>query len=182
MNYPNLTLRFDNHRAVLESQKSEDDVVAIDIGNVDREAFLQAVAAKLGVRADTAAILEGARMADEAFLEFPELRYSGEVLDTAYLLDEIQNAVDTYILPTDLDQPVADQLQQFWRYDVLASALEEFYNLLIAKVVLTGTEIGVGDFYVEDTEPRLLEKISKEFAEADINLYLPETEALFNAA
>lgn len=171
-NYPNITLviRGNIPSLELENKVGEKKTIAISALSIDE--VLERVAKALRLDESIDDIWEMLREGDETYIEFSEIDELEEVeIDLQGTLDEALKHLELDI-QEEVNKDVSEALTHYHQADVLASTLEEIYNLLIARTVFTASEMGIGNIILKDErkEPRLREKMSKELSAVEIEL------------
>lgn len=165
MKYPNVTLKIRQYVPTIEY--SLDDQVVKKLYTLDKgldTLLMEAASSVHFAYNDVNDIFALIRTGMENFLEFPEIDYEGEELNSHYISEQLHTALVEREAAAGLDPEVGNALNEFWQADVLASVLEEVYALLIAKTVFSASELGIGTIILDDDmhEIRLHEKVGKE--------------------
>ncbi len=171
-NYPNITLVIKDSMPSLELENKEGEKKTIAISTLSIDDVLEKVAKALKLDESIDDIWEILREGDETYIEFPEIEGLEEgSIDLQSTLDEALKHLELDI-QAEVTKDVSEALTHYHQADVLASTLEEVYNLLIARTVFTASEMGIGNIILKDErkEPRLREKMSKELAAVEIEL------------
>lgn len=158
----------------VELRKSDDNISQLN-KPLDIFDMIQAAAIKVGYDGDLAEIYELARECDEEFIEFPDIdQQYAQNLDFSQVSDELTKQVKQHELTEEGSQELKDQLREYWQGDVLASVIEQIYNVIIANVILTAGDMGIGIIQLETDikDVRFPEKMSKELAKLDTELIL----------
>lgn len=117
--------------------------------------------------------------ADEEMIKFEEgFDFTEEVkLNLDYIFTTLKARVQPTIPPVTNQAAVDQELKSNWQADVLASVLEEIYNLLIAATLRLANDLGVENIKLADErkDPRLQEKMAKELSFGEIELIVDDT-------
>gem|GEM_PF-5405318 len=168
MNYPNITIQVRKFVLSLEYAIAAGDSKSMFILEPSLDSLLRQTADIVGYKWQTDTleeIFDFIRTGEEDFMEFTTIDTATDGLTANEIIDGVIKAkserIDEYP-----DAPIAvkEALEVFWQANMLASALEETYALVIAKAVFNASELGLNTIVLDDDqhEVRLLEKVGKE--------------------
>ncbi len=170
MDYPNLTLKITKNQPTIELRSDDKNLREIFAADMDLDTYLAEVQTALG--GEVADLPELITNGDDQLVDFSELDLGDEELNLGDVLKIVVAKAKEYEQVAGLAAELAAELKRNWDGDILASAIEGAYNLLIAKVIIWADTLGVEDIALEDDrlEPRLREKMSSELAKFDTQL------------
>jgi hypothetical protein len=179
---PYISLKIQNYTPSLyyhptenESRKmtQTDENLGLIIWNIARE--LKLLNSESYSNAEVDELISLARESDETFLEiFPEMEFDTSEFGLQNVADNavkksLESKEDPYS-EVEMHQSVRKELNSFQNADIFASILETLYAALIAKTLLTASELGLGTVKLEDEHknPRLMEKMGRELDSAGV--------------
>lgn len=176
-NYPNVTLVINQGVPSVELRQSTDNIRRLLVGPSLTEMLLQ-IAQQIGFTGTVTEILELIGISDELYLQFPISKETDEAvqdsIDFSAIYRHLDSELTTHQQVTGQSPELNKQLQVNWQGDVLASVLEEAYNILIIETLTQASQMGIGIIQLHENlgDPRLREKMSKELAKLDTQLVL----------
>jgi hypothetical protein len=172
MVYPNITLKITEGLPSIELHNENQPVRPMFISDMDLQTYMASVADAINWTAGNE--VATASNGDQYMIDFENVDLADESTSLSDILQVVRRSASEYEQMAGLNQEVADELMQNWQTDMLASALEGAYNLLIAKVILMADTLGIEDIRLDDDrlDPRLREKMSSELAKFNTQLLI----------
>lgn len=177
--FPRITLKTEdlNVSILYETSAAESKNILSDNENLEDLFELLNKKLELEISADPKKILQLATKGDERYIEkLPSKPLNQSSLDLVKViskeLDKAISEIDDYSSYQEVDEKVRKELIRNQQIDILASMLEITYNIIIAKVMDTASELGVSKIRLDDKTglPRLTYKMASEFTKLDIKI------------
>lgn len=179
--YPRLTLKIENHIPKIFLEKEEGNIVTVTEGSVQ----LDEVIRKIGERNNITHSRNGDSLEDLFAIaatgnerivdELPTINEDSKNFDFEDLLmdieEEIRDAIEEYH-NVEMDKKVRAEIDAANNIDVFASLIEVIFNILVARVMIHSSDLGITNIFIEDQNGyiRLQQKLASELSKEGIEL------------